>query len=269
MQAAHKVEFESNFQAADRLTSEALHAMSANEINAIRVKNFYSEELSKQIAQKMLGSRLFGAYENAPNIGRVGQALFESQVSDETQRRYWDNAHAWTQELRTACFPYLSPMDKLRLELDEAWQAGATLGSLDKKRMFVGLARVFNEGAVAEPHQDILAWDMPNSLDAHKLRAQFAGNIYLQMPPEGGELTLWPIELSKEKYGQIQNPGSYGLDATRLPQPIARLTPENGELILFNSRRVHAVEPPKGGPRITWSCFIGMSRDENPLIMWS
>ena len=176
-------------------------------------------------------------YENAPLIGRVGQALYESRASDETRRSIRENALAWTKELRNACSPYLTPIDKLRLELDEIWPNGATQGSLERKRMFVGLARVFKNGAGAEPHQDILAWDMPDSPDAKRLRAQIAGNIYLQVPQSGGEITLWPIELSMEEYRQIQNPGSYGLNASQLPAPIAKIKPEQGELI-FSIRAV-------------------------------
>ena len=257
------------FKISDELTHRSFIALATNKIHAIRVKNFYPADVAKEICDRMLGSRLYGTYENAPMIGRIGQALFESQVSEETQKRYWNNAVAWTRELRQACKPLLTPIDKLRLELDEIWPSGATQGSIDGKRMFVGLARVFNPGSEAEPHQDILSWDLPKSADARTLRAQIAANTYLKMPPAGGELTLWPMSLSLEQYKSAQIPGSYGVDRSKISRPFACLTPEQGELILFNSQRVHAVETPERGPRITWSCFIGMRRHYQPLIMWS
>lgn len=258
-----------SFQSTDMLNEQTLLQLAMNEVHAIRVKNFYPRNLCEEISNRMLASHLYGSYENAPLIGRVGQALYESRASNESQRRYWDNAQNWVHELRSSCAPYLTPIDKLRLELDEVWPHGATLGIIDHKRMFVGLARVFKEGSGAEPHQDILAWDMPESLEARCLLGQIAGNIYLKMPPSGGEITLWSQELSQAEYACLQTSGSYGIDPSKLPPPLVTLTPEPGELILFNSRRMHAVTNSRGGQRVTWSCFIGLKLNEKPLIMWS
>jgi hypothetical protein len=251
------------------LSEEALESLSANELDAIRVKHFCQPDLCSEISRRMRGSRLYGRYENAPLIGRVGQALYESQASEEADRRYWESACQWIHELRSACSPWLTPIDKLRLELDEIWRAGAAQGSLDGRKMFVGLARVFEEGANADPHQDVLAWDVPGSADARALRGQIAANIYLQMPPTGGLLAIWPVELSREEYAASQLLDTYGVDAALLRCDPVRLRPDQGELILFNSRRVHAVEAPVGGPRITWSCFIGIPVNGKPLMMWS
>jgi hypothetical protein len=254
---------------ATALSQDGLQSLANNELDVIRVKRFCEKDLCGEISRRMLGSRLYGRYENAPLIGRVGQALYESQASTEANRRYWTSARQWIQELRLACSPWLTPIDKLRLELDEIWSTGAAQGSLDGRKMFVGLARVFEENSTAEPHQDVLEWDVPESPTARRLHGQLAANIYLQMPPSGGQLAIWPVELSREQYNAMQLPGTYGVDAELLQCPPVRLRPEEGELILFNSRRVHAVEAPIGGPRITWSCFIGIPEDGKSLMMWS
>ena len=260
----------SNAIIASKLTHTSLAALATNEIQAIRIKGFYPTGVAQEICSRMIDCPLYGNYENAPLIKRVGQALYESHSSNETRQRYWENATAWTQQLREICTPHLTPIDKLRLELDEAWSNGAIQGVIDDKKAFVGLARVFESGSLAEPHQDILSWDLPESETAKDLWAQLAANIYLRMPPKGGELTIWPCKLSPQEYKEIQNPKSYGVNRDKLPPPVATITPEEGELILFNSRLVHAVEPPERGARITWSCFIGLSRQANrPLIMWS
>lgn len=45
--------------------------------------------------------------------------------------------------------------------------------------------------------------------------------------------------------------------------------PENGDLIFFNARKLHAVLPGEGTDRLTISGFIGYRGDKEPLTVWS
>ena len=54
-----------------------------------------------------------------------------------------------------------------------------------------------------------------------------------------------------------------------LPPPDAVVAPRVGDLILFNSNRIHAVRACRGGPRVTVSCFIGYRGEGRPLGYWS
>lgn len=254
---------------ASSLNRDDLEALNRGEIIAIRIPNFYSVNSCGYVADRMLTSDLYGKYANAPLIGRVGQAFFESLASDNHRISYETHAVNWIGQMRSFCEPYLSPIDKLRLTLDEVWPAGSQLASMNGKKMFVGLARVFSKGASAEVHQDVLAWDAPNSEEAKSLKAQFAANIYLKMPEGGGELLVWPKSLSHEEYLKNKNPDSYGIDPNVLGCEPVSIVPELGELILFNSRLAHAVRCPHDSDRITWSCFIGAFDLFKPLMMWS
>lgn len=252
-----------------RLESQALTSLATGNIIAIRVPHFYPKAMCADIASRMTMSSLYGKYANAPQIGRVGQAFFESLVSEEHRRMYECNALGWINEMRACCEPYLSPIDKLRLSIDELWPGGSQLGILSGKKMFVGLARIFGSGASAEPHQDVLAWDAPDAEEARGLCGQLAANIYLKMPREGGELLIWPRSLSYDEYQSMRIPGSYGVHAAALGCDPVRIRPQEGELILFNSTLVHAVAKSEAGDRITWSCFIGLRGLNQPVIMWS
>jgi hypothetical protein len=252
-----------------KLSSQHLAALHEGSCLVIRVPGFFPTELGERIASQMGASELYGRYANAPAIGRVGQAFFESLASEEHRASYEKNSLRWIQDMRSACEPYLTPIDKLRLSLDESWPGGAKLGCLNGRKMFAGLARVFGQGAVAEPHQDVLSWDAPDAAESAELVAQFAANIYLKMPEEGGELCVWPCSLSREDYERHRNPGSYGIDAAALDCEAVRITPRAGELILFPSTCVHSVEAPRSGERVTWSCFIGDRGPDRSLMIWS
>jgi hypothetical protein len=269
IKSPHQTPPTSAVQEQEELTSEALIALHTGRTLALRIPGFYPPFLCSEIAERMVRSELYGSYANAPRIGRVGQALFETLASNEHRQAYEANALVWIQQMRRYCAPYLSPIDKLRLRLDETWPSGTRLGSLNGRKMFVGLARVFDNGAAAEPHQDVLHWDIPNELVAQSLTSQFAANIYLSLPEDGGDLLVWPQSFDQVEYDQHRNPGSYGVRKTSLQSAPVRISPRTGELILFSSLCVHAVEESHGGKRVTWSCFIGAENIKSPLMVWS
>lgn len=260
-----------NFQIAwrDSINSDDIKRILNREIAAIRIRNYYPKDTCVLVSERLMKSDYYGRYVNAPKIGRVGQAFFESQASDNSKKRYERMSVEWMQQIRLGCAPFISPIDKLRLELDEVWPPGAMLGQIGVTKMFAGLARHFAEGSEAEPHTDVLAWDAPSEPDAQELSGQIAANTYLTVPDKGGELTLWDVWPNKEQYEELRKPGSYGLRRDCLPEPIVSIKPSIGELILFHPQRVHAVEEIKQGSRVTWSNFIGHKSDNEPLTVWS
>ena len=60
-----------------------------------------------------------------------------------------------------------------------------------------------------------------------------------------------------------------GIEPDRLGPPCLIIRPEPGDLILFNSRRMHAVTPGNDQPRLSLSCFVGYRGVAEPLTYWS
>ncbi len=239
-------------------------------ITSLRIPEYCPLELAQIVSERLINHHRYGRYGNAPDIARVGMAFFETVNGNEILlQRYYAEARPAIQDIRELCTPYLSPMDRLRLELQEIWPHGANLMNLDGRPMFVGLARVLEVGAEALPHQDFLLSDAANYPAAHTLITQFGTNIYLQPSQEGGELELWEKKFSAKDYEKFRLPNSYGLDYAKLPPSRALIKPDAGDLILFDATKVHAVRPAQGSHRVTLSAFIGYSGRYQPLSFWS
>ncbi|MEK8173410.1 2OG-Fe(II) oxygenase [Streptomyces sp. M19] len=102
-----------------------------------------------------------------------------------------------------------------------------------------------------------------------EIDAQITWNIHCSVPESGGTTVVFdrPWRASAERH-LVE--GSYGY----APQAVAgadavRLEPRAGDLVLFNSRNFHKVEPcVGGGDRISVSSFVGRLPGSG-LIAWS
>jgi 2OG-Fe(II) oxygenase superfamily len=252
------------------LTVDAVKGLVRKEIGVARIRHFFPSKCCDGIATSLLTSPLYGKYTNAPQIGRIGRAFFETTVSNQALMDYFGRSRELLRMLRDACDPHQNPIDKLRLELDECWDSGAHLARLGGKTMYAGLIRVFDQGACAEPHQDHLDWDaaIHEIYEDAYYPVQLAANVYLHMPSSGGDLAIWPVSLSRTEYEARRIAGSYGVDVTGLGDPVV-ITPEKGELVVFNARQIHRVSAPQMGNRVSASCFIGYRTVGQPLSIWS
>lgn len=243
-----------------------------DEAQILKIKSPYDEKTAEQIKYKITSSMAMGYYSNAPRIGRIGMAFFESIQSPEKRDFYYKNTEKWNRELQQSCFPFLSPIDYIKSQLDLAWPSGAKLASFDGQKMFSGLARIFKEGASAEPHQDIFLRDAPELGHKLKIKEQIAFNIYLDMPEEGGEIELWNWKAKDSDFENLRNSNpslSYAFDRNKIPSCDITYKPKKGDILLFNPRHVHAVTACFGKPRLTISTFIGYTGDDDPLVLWS
>ena len=250
--------------------AELNHQHLLNVINGsafgLHIKGFAPPEIIQRAKDSLYPHRQQTLLDNQTEYVRVGKAFIEVK-NDSDREVYHQVALHNIQFIRQAFKPFASPVDELRLLLEEIWPAGARLLQIDGKKCFVGVCRFQRTGVDLIPHTDNLTRHAPPQ--PQPLLKQLSANIYLDIPEQGGELEMWNIEPSEEEYRQLQGEKGYGLDRNTLPPPAAIIKPEPGDLILLNPRFIHAVRPSSQSNRVTLSSFVGYFGEDQPLAYWS
>jgi hypothetical protein len=264
----HKVFFSDKVVFARNLTGRLLEDHFSGKIGPIRIPSFCSKK-PIQHALKRLEDKEIVEYANAEGVGKIkdlGMALFE--IEDEVSKKtYYEQRIHSIRALRRAFSPYISPIDKVRVTLDENWKRGASLLDLGEGPLFVGLGRALRKEIL--PHEDKLERDVPSATSKISYISQSAFNCYLSMPKKGGELQLWNISLDTKTYNQLRG-SSYGISRSYLPEPKITIRPTEGELVIFNSRYLHAVKCSEDlSTRVSLSGFILYQGLDKPLHFWS
>src|SRR3989344_1077969 len=253
------------------LSASSLKSLLKGKYLAIVIPDFSSAEVCHVVAKRIFAHD-YEYYTYAQGVvGRYGMSFSEVGENAQMFTKYYTSAISSVKNIRNLFVPYISPIDKLRLELQETWPKGAVLESFHPgHKMFVGLCRVIDQNKQVLPHQDMIHWDAKGEalVEASKIINQLAVNVYLQMPPQGGELELWNFGIRElSKYEQMAE-GTYGIEKSKLPPPTITLKPKIGDLIIFCPQRLHCILP-GSEKRLTMSSFIGYRGKEFPLSFWS
>ncbi len=257
------------------LRGEALHDLFDERVCAVRVANFISAELAEKLNAWFLRNDAIEDYHHemvvdgelktfhygVDRIGTPYNLTYGKPPESPARQKYYTEALGAIRRVRQAAFPEMSPIDRLRLELDEIWGPGAKVGTFEGKKMFVGIGRITaarKKILEEQPHFDSL----PPGL---ALDGQFSANIYLSVPQCGGELELWncPSLSQDDIHGAV-----FGKNWRAELPPSIRIAPCRGDLILINTRRPHAVRSFAEGTRVSIQCFIGYRKGQ-PLQLWS
>lgn len=251
----------------EQMNCDAITALAEQRLAAIHIKAFVPPQVCAFLARRA-EEHGYAPYLNVPSVRRIGMAFYETEGHAELVDKYFATARQNLLAFRHACEPYASPIDIFRCFLDEVWPPGANLQTLDQRKMFIGLSRMVTAGTTFLAHHDIFSEDAPGKSEATSLTAQFGANVYLQMPDTGGALLMWDREIAPPEFNRLRA-GEYGLPIETLGQPEVVICPEPGDLLVFNSRKMHAVSPGTGRSRLAVSCFVGYRGKEQPLTYWS
>lgn len=275
---AHQHELDISYQSRypaivrhEHLTREHLVQLCQGKRLAIVIPQFLSKTQCGRILHKLRHTDThMGKYDNAPelDIYRMGMAFFETRFNHQLLDAYFQLANHYMDDLNTVFSPYNNPFQKLFRTLETTWAQGLVRQQLYQKNMMPGLIRLFRENQVFPPHQDMLNRDEPDLPREEHPQSQLAINLHLSSFQQGGELELWDYAPDDATVKTLYTGHQDFIDRQKIPVVSRVIKPAAGDLILFQSSKLHAVRAGQTGTRASFACFAAYRGTHRPLTYW-
>jgi hypothetical protein len=257
-----------DFSSSDRLTVESILDLTQGRTHLIRRDEFLPVDQCRAALPRIVEVCERAHYTLTPDLQSIGTSLGEASESAGNEDRYLATAADTTAVVRDYVFAgHLSPLDRLRLLLDELWPAGATVARSKDRTMLPGIIRRWPRGGQANPHID--QRNIP-LLEQYALQRRIGVNVYVEVPPpgNGGDIDFWDVIDDEDDYLRRKR-SDYGLDRATLGEPVWSCLPRQGELLMFDAARIHGVRQVMSGTRVTAACFIGVRGADDPLLVFA
>jgi hypothetical protein len=206
----------------------------------------------------------YGKERVQPAVLRYGVAVSDHNDSGRLAQSYWQAMETSERGWRALGLSY-DPFEMCRNALGHDWPQGVEVARHKGRLLSPGVAREPNDGFLI--HFDDAAREFTDPLLDEYTVAQFAFNLYLSVPEEGGETIFWRHTWDPRDESH-RRPGSYGF-SEEVVAGLERLEvkPQVGDALLLNPRYFHAVSPSQGGRRIALGFRLGMT-DSGRLTAW-
>lgn len=271
----------------DHLTPELLKDFFTNRILAIHMPGFCKPEVCNLMAGNILKEKLtnWNIYDPKQNLRNsdvdvFGNPFNMASKSDESWQRYFDTAIPTSEKLRSMAVPYASPLDQFRIMADEHWPHGMTVARYQDHKMPPGLVRVMNDND-SKGSTTSLGCHFDSSPLLSDESGKFSVNIYLKQPESGGHLYVWNPRITTlrtlmSNWNEVKTfllAANYQNEEVQvrfqklLPPPV-KIEIGQGDAILLNTGRPHAVVPFHGGPRVSLQAFLKYRKNQ-PIGIWA
>lgn len=250
----------------EAITRADVAGLVAGRIAAVRVPKLLSAARCHAITVALADAEMDRYDESRvfPVVAKFGPAINDHRDGGELREDYWEAADAAEKGWSTLGLPD-APRELCLAAFRAAWP-DVTPGTRQGRQMHVGIVREINAGL--QVHFDDAVREYAGRLLDAEVVAQLAFNIYVEVPPAGGETVLWRRRWQPNDE-DLRIPGGYGYrDAVAADAQSLTLRPALGEGFLFDPRHYHTVRPATDGRRISIGCFVGLT-DDGRLALWS
>lgn len=251
-------------QQTSRLERRNLMDLASGLTGAVLVKGFANSRSCAALIDR-LGDDVLVPYD--PNryvipAARMGPVINEFNESGYLKPEYWPEAKAaevfWSgqnEHFRAACIR----------KIGVAWGGRVEIASVRSKPLFYGIVRESGNGTLI--HWDEVTREFhADLLDAPPI-AQIAFNLFLRMPLEGGQTSIWRHRWDPRDEAHRVGFG-YEASGTVADCQHIEVRANEGDAVLFDPRNFHAVRPGSQGQRLAIAFFIGVT-SHGSLIIWS
>ncbi|MFI7638480.1 hypothetical protein [Nonomuraea sp. NPDC049400] len=248
----------------DLLDGKDLQRLADCEVAGVHIRGALSPEMCAVVCAAVARQR-FDDYDieryRLP-AARLGPSLNEARENGGIDAGYWrrseDALGFWRgdpdcERVRSSC------ADLLR----QAWPGDIGPARAGGRPLYWGIVRELSHGAVV--HCDDVVFEYGRALFEQPPVVQLGFNLFIAAPRAGGETVIWQKRRSP---ADERHRVGVGYDPAVVAEcPSAVIKPNAGDVVIFDSRNLHAVRP-GDGRRITVSFFVGIT-DNGDLILWS
>jgi hypothetical protein len=206
----------------------------------------------------------YGTERVNPPVMRFGVGVSDHRDQGRLTDSYWDQVTACHQAWNGLGLGF-DPFAECRAQLGKHWPHPVSVARRGGRELAPGVAREPNQGF--RVHYDDALREFAEDLLDDNLVAQFAFNLYLSVPEQGGETVVWRHRWDPADE-EHRLPKSYGYAESVVQGAESfELKPEVGEALLFNPRNFHAVRPSRDARRMALGFSLAMS-DTGELLCW-
>jgi len=249
--------------AENRLTRRSFAALLDGQIPFIRIPDFASRvECEALVASAMQEG--FGPYRGVePIIDRIGNTVFE--YNSISRHEYFERNIELNRTQQRMFDGSFNPLERI-IELLERQLKRRTSVAKNKagEPYYAGLVRRIEQGTLL--HVDFAPGEQPG-WEVADVREQLAWNLYLRVSgPKSGHTHIY--ERQWRPADDALKEGLYGYNArVVVGAEEAMFAPNVGEVVIFNTRNFHYVEPARG-ERVSFTSAIGRLPC-GELVLWS
>ncbi|MFT2110500.1 hypothetical protein [Marinomonas sp. 2405UD68-3] len=250
------------------LTSDNLKLLLDHKIPGIIIKNFIPLDTCEEVS-KALKNIDFGSYSHLKKIPVYNLGVCHSQYADKDKKFYFnerDNALEVFKDVFKKVD--IDPVDMVINELSKfTVNAVRIFNEKNYGNYFAGTFRSFK--GHGKLHVDYAPIHIGSAWAVSEVIKQLSWNIYYLTYLEGGGEVIIYDTVHSENSENYKNEGDYFYQYDVLNNSnFLKITPEVGDLILFNSQNFHEVKGHSGSDRFSQSSFIGLKKDGS-LNLWS